>query len=158
MEKKGRKEIVLKSQFRDRLLPLTVKETDGVKGGNLINININIPETERKFYQCSLFVNDSFFARKNCDSIISIFVLKPILNVSLKLNADERKPTRFLDSLITEKHFFKSINLKKIEINVHYNDLLFNYIVFNDETLKISRHGVKVYSPQKKAWVFLPKK
>ena len=157
--KKGRKSIALKSGLQNKILFLNVQEDNYVDAESLmsLNIGITIPEAEKKYYQCSIFINDSFFIEKNFDSIGSIIISKPISSVFFKINADERIPNRFLDTLLTEKYFFKSESKKNLKINILWQDSLFNYKVFNNEVLKLTHHGVKFYSPENKTWVYLPR-
>jgi hypothetical protein len=75
-----------------------------------------------------------------------------------KLNADERIPARFLDSLITEKYFLKSNGSKNLKVDILYKDSLFNYKVFNGEIIKIKRKGMKFYSSESDSWIYLTRK
>jgi hypothetical protein len=153
--RKREKQIALTSNLKSKILPLIVSEDEGV---NSIEVNLNMPDTEKAYYQCSVFVNDCFFIRKRSDSITSLFVGKPISSLFFKLNADERIPARFLDSLITEKYFLKSNGSKNLKVDILYKDSLFNYKVFNGEIIKIKRKGMKFYSSESDSWIYLTRK
>jgi len=79
-------------------------------------------------------------------------------NVFLKISADGRMPTRYLDSLVTEKYFLQSgSSISGLKINVLYNDSLFNYKVFNNYILKLKKEGIKFYSSKSNRWIYLPR-
>lgn len=153
--KRGEKKVALTSNLQSKVLPLTVSEYEGI---NSIDVSINMPDLEKAYYQCSVFVNDSFFIKKRCDSMTSIFIGKPISSLFFRLNADVRMPTRFLDSLITEKYFSKSNGSKSLKVDILYKDSLFNYKVFSGEILKFTRKGMKFYSSENDRWIYLPRK
>jgi len=152
---KEEKKIALTSNLQSKVLPLTVSEYEGT---NRIDISVSIPDVEKAYYQCSVFINDSLFIKKRCDSVSSIQVGKPISSLFFRLNADERMPSRFLDSLITEKYFLKSSSSKNLKVDILYKDSLFNYKVFSGEILKFTLKGMKFYSSKNDRWIYLPRK
>ena len=54
-------------------------------------------------------------------------------------------PTRSLDTLSTDKFFPKATTTNKAKIDIILNDSLFNYRIFNNEVLKITRKGLRFY-------------
>lgn len=153
--------IVLISHFKEKLLLLKVQQSKMTEGEKS-NLSIKTPDLEREYYECLIFVNDFLYTKEKCDSIISISIKEPIENFYLGLTADRKidplLATRALDTLYTEKFISKPSMYGKYEVEIIYNDSLFNYKVFNHETIKVTRKGLKFYDYRRKKRETIPKK
>lgn len=141
----GKNKIELQSQFKNKAIPITVKEYTNEHANDSVQLNIesNILSNERKYYQCLIFIDNTFFTQKNCDALSSLIVPTPKRNMYFKLTADARMPARFLDTLTSSTYTLKNKNPYRIDINMSYNDSLFNYKLFNNEVLLINNGKLK---------------
>ncbi|PUZ19688.1 hypothetical protein GA0116948_12319 [Chitinophaga costaii] len=108
-------------------------------------ISINIPEDKRNYYQCMVFVNDSLYVNKRFDSLPYLSIGSPVKIIFFKLSADVSIPARFLDTLTTDTFFPKSDMANSSKIDIVFNDSLFNYQVFNNDILKITKGKFKIF-------------
>jgi hypothetical protein len=145
----SKNKITLTSYTATRLIPLRVQEGSLQKNSeiddNILSVDVGIPDSEKTYYQCSIFINDTLFRKTSCDSLQLLTIDQKINSLFFSISADERIPTRFLDTLYSEKILFKSANRRKLNIDFVYQDSLFNYRVFNDEVLNVSGTYLKFY-------------
>jgi hypothetical protein len=138
------KKIKLQSFIKDRTIPIVVEERgyDKEVGRGLIMLSIstNIQKQYAEYYKCSIFIDESLYIQKRCDSLSLFKVPAPKLNLYFKLESDVRIPSRFLDELVTSKYSIKNNEFNIINVMFQYNDSLFNYKVFNDVTLRVSNN------------------
>jgi hypothetical protein len=156
----GKNKIILNSYTKSRIIPLQVEENffnEDKSNSNLLSVDVGMPDKEKSFYRCSVYINDTLYSKKRCDSL-SILVNKPISNFLFAINADEVIPNRFIDTLYTEKFSTKKTIGNKLKVTFLYNDSLFNYRVFNNEVVKVSKKGLKFFAAQDNKLHFLPKK
>ena len=157
--KTGKNAVVLNSHYKERLLQL---ETEHDKTGKIdvISLNIVTPDFDRKYYECLIFVNGALHAKQKCDSTISESIRKPVENIFLGFTADRTVDpllaTRALDTVYTEK-FYPQAAFDKYTLRIVYNDSLFSYRVFDNETFKITRKGLIFYDPKRKTRQTIPK-
>ena len=155
----GKNTISLNSHYKEKLLQLKTEQS--IDSSDNIDLTIITPGFERKYYECLIFINDSLYAKHKCDSVISLSVRKPVENVFLGLTADLKADTilitRSLDTIYTEKFYPKPDTFNKYTLRIAYNDSLFNYKIFNNEILKISRKGLIFYDPKQKVRQTIPK-
>jgi hypothetical protein len=136
----GRNKIKLKSNITDKSIPVVIKEnniSDSTSSSMILNIETNISKSDVSYYQCLIYIDDSLYLRKNCDSLFSIITKIPRNNIYLRLTADSRIPARCLDTLTSSKCFLKNRNINKLDVKLNINDSLFNYKVFDDEKIKV---------------------
>jgi hypothetical protein len=141
----GKLKIKLQSFYKDRAMQLNGSEnisSDFNKNVEL-KIQIAIPNEEKNYYRCLIYINQKFFLAKGCDSISSIMAPGPIKNILLKITTDNRIPMRDNDTLITSEYYPKHDYLKSITLNCTYIDSLFNYKVFNGYVLNFSKGNIK---------------
>jgi hypothetical protein len=143
----SKNKIVLNSSIQDRSLTLKTWQLDSDKLdiSNLFLIKINMPDSDKKYYQCIIYVNDIFYKEKPCDSVDSVSIVFPVKSIQLKLCADSRIPGRFLDTLSTNKFTPQSGTSNRTRIDVTLIDSFFNYRVIKNETLKVTRNGIIFY-------------
>jgi len=153
----GNNEIVLNSRVKNRTLQLKVKESIAheAEQENFFYVNINMPDSDKNYYQCMIFINDTLYGKRSCDSIASILISSPIKNIFFKLSADVRMPTRFMDTLTTDKFSPRLSIGNKTKIDIIFKDSLFNYRVFNDEILKVTRKGLKFRDSRTGQWQYI---
>jgi hypothetical protein len=143
--KVAKNKVVLNSSIKDRTLSLNAKELSSDKNDpkNLFYVSINIPDTEKKYYQCMVFVNDNFYEKSNCDSFNSVLVGFPINNIQFKISADPRMPGRLFDTLSTKKFSPQSSTSNKKELEILFSDSLFNYRIFDSDTITLTKKGIR---------------
>jgi hypothetical protein len=156
----GKNKIILNSYIKSRIIPLQVEENifNGDKtDSNILSVDVGMPDKEKSFYQCSVYINYTLYSKKRCDSL-SVLVNKPVSNFLFAINANEVIPNRFIDTLYTEKFSTKKTIGNKLKVRFLYNDSLFNYRVFDNEVVKVSKKGLKFFANQDNGSHFLPKK
>jgi len=140
----GKRALVLNSYISDRTLPLKVVELPAGGGdlGNIFSVNTGVTGPGKGYYRCMVYVNDTLFVTASCDTFSNVRVSFPVKSIFFKLSADARMPSIFLDTLSTEK--FRPVNGmgNKVKIDIGYNDSLFNYRVFNNEEVRMSKKGL----------------
>lgn len=157
----GKRAIMLNSQYEKKLLQLKSEHNNTVTKDHII-FNIVTPDFNRKYYECLIFVNGALRTRQKCDSTISVSIRKPIEDVFLGFTADRAVDpllaTRALDTVYTEKFYPQAALYDKYTLRIVYNDSLFNYKVFDNEVLKITRNGLIFYDPKRKTKQTIPKR
>jgi hypothetical protein len=156
----GGKMIVLNSQIKNRTLAVEAQNLDD-NASEIINhfsIDVNLINGNKNHYQCMIFINDTLFTIKTCDSLSSILINSPIKDYFFKLTTDTRMPTRFLDTLSTNKIFTKSSNSNNFKIKINLVDSLFNYRIFNNDILQVTNKGLNFYDSHLNQWQLIPKK
>lgn len=151
----GKGRVLLNSVIQDSTIHLQIFD-DINKGeqANSLKVDVGIPIKERQFYICSLFINDSLYDKLSCDSLIHFVINKPIINYYFSITANENIPTRFIDTIYSEK----VIPIKKFGnyelIKFQYNDSLFNYRIFSSYPLNVRKRGLFLYEngSNKKQW------
>ncbi|MGZ5221417.1 MAG: hypothetical protein ACXWC7_15115 [Chitinophagaceae bacterium] len=136
--------VILNSTIKNRTIPLHISELDlqGTNNpDNVLSVDVGMPENEKKFYNCSLYLNDSLYGRKRCDSL-KFIIQKPINFIRLSLTGDVVIPNRYLDTLFTETYFTQRNTGNKLAIKLGYNDTLFKYRVLENVKLRIARKGL----------------
>src|SRR6187402_188105 len=80
-KKAGRNEIVLNSYIQSKSLPVKVQELDTHEFGqtNFFSVNISsMPDADKNYYQCMIFINDTLYEKRSFDSIASILITSPV--------------------------------------------------------------------------------
>lgn len=143
----GSNTIALNSYISDRTLPLKVQEMPAGDSemGNFFSVSTGVTGPGKEHYRCMVFVNDTLYATVRCDTISHVSVGFPVKSIFFRVSADAGMPSIFLDTLSTEK--FRPANGmgNKDKIDIVYNDSLFNYRVFNNEEVKLSKKGLTFY-------------
>lgn len=95
-----------------------------------------------------------------CDSLISVKINTPIKGIYLQLM---KCPIKITSNYIirypleTEKCNLVSGNANVFLIHMSFKDSLFNYQVFKNEKLKVSRNGVYMMNTNNNSWWYIPK-
>jgi len=155
----GRKRIVLDSYTKSKTIPLRGQKLSGQDFGkeNVFSVRIDIPNAEKQYYQCMVFINDALYEKRSCDSIDTILVPAPVKSIFFKLSADTRMPSRFLDTLCTEKFITQSTTSSQEQLTIIVPDSLFNYRIFDKDTLEVTRKGLRFYDSAGGKWQYVPK-
>ena len=155
-----RSKIVINSSIKDRSLSIKGYENynSSVTDGKSVVIVTGIPESEKNFYECSLFINDTFFSNTKCDSIIAFKVPNLVTRFFLRIKANDRIPNRFLDSLQTKTYVLSDSRNNEVRLEVRYIDSLFNYRVFKNVVCRVTSKGLHFSSPQTHKAEFLQRK
>lgn len=158
----AKNKIKLNSSIKSTSIPLEIQERDNDtfarKRLNLFVVDVDMPAKERPYYRCGIFVNDSLLHTQSCDSLNLFEIDRPVTSYFFSLSSDERKPGRFLDTLFSKKEYTKMSTGNLLEVKFVYNDSFFSYRVFNNETLRISRKGLRFFVAKDDKWYFLPRK
>jgi len=143
--KVGKGKIKLESFYKDRTLPLLGTENISSKDSKTVELKIQIPipDEEKKYYRCLIYINQRLFLEKACDSVSSIIAPSPIKSVQIKITTDVRIPARDNDTLVSSEYHTESLYPKSINLNCRYNDSLFNYRVFNGTVLNFANGKLK---------------
>lgn len=153
--------IMLSSQINNRVLDLNVRGNRSFDNSEGLSFRINTPGFDRQYYRCLVFVNEALYANENCDPVVSLRTPKSIQNIYFGFTADRTAASilasRALDTLYTEKFSSLKDGFNEFEIDVVYNDSLFNYRVFNNEIVEITRKGLKFYDPKRRTRQTIPK-
>jgi len=155
----GKRRIILNSYAKRKVIPMTVQKLSGhdIGQASFFSVSMDIPNADKKYYQCMVYVNDMLYEKISCDSIDTILVASPVKSIFFKLSADPRMPTRFLDTLSTEKFITHSNTSSQERLNIILRDSLFNYRIFDNDTLEVTRKGLKFYDPGNGQWQYIPK-
>jgi len=140
----GKKEITLNSFNQNKILPLQIFK-EGAKqvsnDRNSVNFDINMPDSEQKFYSCLIFANDKLVKRGSCDTLKHIEIDSLTKDIYFGITGTESLPTRFLDTIYSEKYRPKTNPAENVRIKISYVDSFFNYKVFNNVTLHKNGKG-----------------
>jgi hypothetical protein len=157
--KAGNRKIVLNSNIKSKVVPLREERLPGndFEQANFFSVGVNIPNADKKYYQCMIFIDDVLYEKRSCDLLDTILVSGPMKSIFFKLSADPRLPTRFLDTLSTEKFITQSSKSNRERLAIILDDSLFNYRVFKNDTLEVARKGLRFYDPEKCQWLYVPR-
>jgi hypothetical protein len=154
----------LNSGIKSTVIPLSVQESGkierGLKSTNFLSINVNIPNTNLEDYRCAIFINDTLFQERRCDSLSSILISSSIKDIYFEIRKRPiiLKDLRLsVDPIITNRFFPKSATDNKLQIGIAFNDSLFSYRIFNNEILRVTKRGIRFYDPKKDKWQYIPK-
>ena len=125
------------------------------KGANLIvPTGLTIQEFEKE-----VNVEDVYFRYTRCDSLLSLRLNSPIKSLFLKIIKYEIKSTHLSRFPLQTKKYISSTYGKytNLEINVSFNDSLFNYRLFNNEKIKIRSKELLFFNENTNNWWHIPK-
>nr|WP_199157804.1 hypothetical protein [Pedobacter sp. ASV2] len=142
----NKRKIVFQSYLRNRLIELNVDEEIevGVQDNQRkLNIKSNIANDDKKYYKCLIFTDGKLVKVVACDSVNNVILNADFNNILFKITADQRIPSRLLDTLITKNYIIKNKNTNQLNIKLKYQDSLFNYKVFNREEVNLLTRGIR---------------
>ena len=141
----GVKHVRLNSEISTRVLSLKVDEKQNPSSAtdNRVTLSIGIPDEEGNYYSCSVYVNGMLHKKGSCNSLIDMSFSKSIDSIFFEITADKIIPNRFLDTLRTEMFYPQVSSGNLLEVEVLYNDDLFNYRVFSDQLLSVPKKALK---------------
>lgn len=155
-----KRSIILNSKISNTNIPLKVDETENFNSKeSKLTINLAIlGGMNLSNYICHIFINDTLYKIKRCDSLSSILINKPINNVYFDI---EREPiivtsTYFSLPLISETFKPKS-KISSLKMEASFSDSLFSYRSFNNEKLKSENDNIKIFNTYTKKWERLPR-
>lgn len=153
----GNSIVVINSYIKDRAIPIKGDEehNGSLAEGKHLTINTDMPKSENGFYTCSVFVNDTFFIKRRCDSIDGLKVPDRTASLFIRIKADERIPGRFLDSLETQKYILKDRRSNQVKLSIENFDSLFNYRIFDNVHVRVSKKGIQFPSSYRAGFLFL---
>lgn len=156
----GKNKIILDSYIKSRTLLLkeyhgdSIVSPDSTITSYSLSIHANIPKAQQNCYECLIYIDDSLYALKNCDSMSFITVPKKINDLYLRIHSYAKMPGRFYDTLTTVKYYPKIGN--QINAEVVFNDSIFNYKVFDNVEYYVMRNALKFYDSSSKKWIKIP--
>jgi len=142
----NKRKIVFQSYLKNKFVELNVdeKSEEGVRENQRqLNIESNIANDEKKYYKYLIFTDDKLVKAVACDSANNVILHADFNNILFKITADQRMPSRLLDTLTTENYIIKNKNTNKLNIKLKYQDSLFNYKVFNQEEINFLTRGIR---------------
>ncbi|MDF2432833.1 MAG: hypothetical protein JWP44_2464 [Mucilaginibacter sp.] len=148
--------IILNSEVKSTTIPLKVINNNLINSDNsLISIVLNIKGSySLSDYICGIFINDTSYCVKRCDSLSSLIIKSPINNIYFKFFREPKVPTTTYIPLplITNTYTPEAKTGNKLEIKVDFSDTCFYYKAFNNDTLKIKGNGIKMFNSYQGKW------
>ena len=141
----GKNRISLNSRYQSKQIDLNVTEkTDDTVTKNilLLNIESNVPVDVQKYYKCLVFTDNILVKIVTCDSSKNIFLNTKFKKISFKITADQRIPSRLLDTLVSRTYDRVENVSNLLDVSLGYQDSLFNYQVFSHEPVRITNKGM----------------
>lgn len=157
-ERIKRNMITLTSDIKDITIPLSIKEIDHIDdtSNNIISIDLDIKNSRSLAdYMCEVYVNDELYCIRRCDSITSIPVTVPIKTCYFHFTKEPEiaLTTAVAPPLFTNKYRSNdSITGNKLTIAIDFNNSYFFYKAFNEDTIRVKKHGIRIFNPNLKKW------
>lgn len=142
----NKRKIIFQSYLRNKFVELNVDEKSEERvreNQRQLNIESNIANDDKKYYKYLIFTDDKLVKVVACDSANNVILHADFNNILFKITADQRMPSRLLDTLITENYIIKNKNTNQLNIKLKYQDSLFNYKVFNKEEINFLTRGIR---------------
>ena len=137
------------------VVPITVKNIGNQGSVNMLSLDLKIdPNKSLSDYKCGVYVNDSLYLVKRCDSISSLAINVPINNIYFHFTKEPAltTTTAIAPPVFTDKYVTKTSRGNKLEIEVNFNDSYFYYKSFNGDTVKIKGRNIEIYDAYRKKW------
>lgn len=147
--------IALTSEIKSTVVPITVKNIGNQGSVNMLSLDLKIdPNKSLSDYKCGVYVNDSLYLVKRCDSISSLAINVPINNIYFHFTKEPAltTTTAITPPVFTDKYVTKNSRGNKLEIEVNFNDSFFYYKSFNGDTVKIKGRNIEIYDAYRKKW------
>lgn len=148
----------LTSDIKDITIPLLIKGIDYNNNSNnsMISIDLNIKNSRSLAdYMCGVYVNDSLYCVRRCDSIAFIPISVPIESCYFYFTKEPEiaSTTAVSPPLYTNKYRSNdSIMGNKFIIAIDFNDSYFFYKAFNEDTIRVKKHGIRIYNQDSEKW------
>ena len=110
---------------------------------NFLSVGIQIPN--QAYYKCEIFVNDTLYEMRSCDSLSFIAIAMPVKSLFWGISAHQRMPGRALDTLYTQKFYPRSEYSNTLKVDISYTDSFFNYRIFNNKAIRIINKKLVFY-------------
>ena len=160
----NKNKIRLNSWIKNTAVPLITQESDSGKDGvnikSLLSVSVNIPNANNENYRCAIFINDTLFQERRCDSLSSIPINLPIKKIYFAIRKRPLILTDLrlsVDPIVTTSFSPKFPTPNKLQIGIEFNDSLFSYRVFDNEILTVRKRGLRFYDPKRSEWQYIPK-
>ena len=159
---KGEKnDIILNSRYKT-IIPLTVSESPigNLDRSNILSIDLEIVDgMGLADYECDVFLNDSLYISRRCDSISFLKVDRKIETISLEFRRVPRIRIETYSSSPIKTEIFKLKNSQsnKVKVKISLNENLFFYKAFNGEVVKLGNNHIKIYDRYLKRWIKITK-
>lgn len=147
--------VTLTSEVKSTVVPITVKNVGNQLVSNILLIDLKInPNKNLSYYKCGIYINDSLYIVKRCDSIASLAINVPINNIYFHFTKEPvlTTTTAIAPPVFTIKYFTKISRGNKLAIEVHFDDSYFYYKSFNGDTVRINGHHIKMYNIYNNKW------
>lgn len=152
----GKRLILLNSDIKSTIIPINVSNSLSSRlENNIVSIDVDIKGNHAlEDYKCQIFINDSDYFIKRCDSLAFIPVKSPIYSIYFKFFREPQQ--RFTNAiplpLVTEKYFTESELGNNLAFKINFSDTYFYYKAFNNDTLKFQGNAIKMFNPYKGKW------
>ena len=143
--REGKNKYILNSFVKSKRLPVSVNEAENNIGSNnnFLSAIIHIPD--QAYYTCEIFINDTLYEKRSCDSLYLIPIATRIKQLFFGITADQRMPGRALDTLYTQPFYPRSEYSNKLKVDISYTDSFFNYRIFNNKAIRIVNRKLMFY-------------
>ncbi len=127
------------------LLP-NYSKTNHTNDSLTLSVQTNLKSDESEYYRCLIYLNGGLFSEKRCDSLHTIDIPTNSYTLLLKLTADSRMPSRFLDTLVSLPYALRFGEKNKCTIEMKYLDSFFNYKTFINQPIIIRNNKLRFNS------------
>ncbi|WP_221390209.1 hypothetical protein [Dyadobacter sp. NIV53] len=152
----SKKTLRLNSDIKSTSIPMKVTTlSSGYKMKNIISLKLTIDGSKSLAnYKCRVFIKDSKLCTISCDSLSDFSTDLPVENLYFIFIKEPKIVTNTMISLplTTNIHVPERKNGVKFLIEVEFSDVYFYYKAINDQSLKITKRGIKIYNSQQRKW------
>jgi len=152
----GNSLVVLNSDIKTTTIPIKVSSVQkGINEKNIVSVDLNIQGNHPlEDYKCQICINDTNYCIKRCDSLSSILIKSPIQSIYFKFVREPKSviTTAIPLPLITEKYYPTVKSGNKLEIKIDFSDVYFYYKAFNNDTVKVTSNGIKMFNSYNSKW------
>jgi len=155
-KKIDKNQIILNSEIKYTSIPIFVSNDRTNRKSNSVDIDLNIIGNHGLAdYECAIYINDTTYCIKRCDSLSRIFSTEsPINNIYFKFFRKPKTPTTTAIPLplITDIYSPKVKGGNELKIKITFKDVYFYYRPFINDTLKVRSNIAKLYDITNRKW------
>jgi hypothetical protein len=141
-----KKHIKLQSEYSSDIVQTDFKEfaTDTEKDSVIISVHtVDMSEAAQQSHECILMYGDTAVGFSKCDvASFKIKYKKKINGLYCRITGTSESPKTFLDTIQSSKYYFINCKVDSLQIRLNNAGDMFNYKIFNDDTVKITRRGL----------------
>lgn len=159
--KLAKDKIVITSDIKSNIIPLTVKEleSNNLISKNALSLHVNIVNGKNlSEYMCGIYINDAFYNKVRCDSVSYLPISIPINSCYFFIFKEpDNLTTAVSPPVYTSKYYTKAEGSNNLDITIDFNESFFYYQSFNESVVKIREKSIVFYNTDNKKWIKIPK-